>query len=354
VFPHLRDLPVATLAPAVGSRDIARRIALAMHQRGARTWEDLALGRRTRAALEARFRFGPLLRVAEARTASDGTRKWLFALGDGETIETVLIRGRGNKTLCVSSQAGCALGCRFCATARIGLRRNLTAGEITESVLVSELEAGERITDIVFMGQGEPLHNYDAVMEACANLNHPYGHSISKKRISVSTSGLAPQIRRYTADGHPWRLYLSLHSAIQETRVRLMPIAARHPLPEVLDAMREHQRVREVPWLTLQYIAIPELNMDEAHVDALARALEGMRYILNVIPYNETGAGFRPPTWDEVRAFTAMLRRLRCPVKTRYSAGKQDGFGCGQLSNNTVPTPPTGGHLTAPFGTFTD
>lgn len=341
---HLRD---------VSPEELPRHVALAVHKRGARTWEELGAGHGTIAALQRRYRFGPLLTQVSVTVARDLTRKYVFEIATGETIETVLIHNRNARTLCVSSQAGCALGCTFCATAQVGLLRNLTAGEITESVLLSEREAGERVTDIVFMGQGEPLQNYEAVMDACTILNHDLGPCISKKRISISTAGLVPQIRRYTDEARPWRLYLSLHAAIQETREEIMPIAARHRLPELLDAMRQYQTRRGIPWVTLQYVAIPGVNMDQRHVDALGKELEGLRYILNVIPYNDVGAGYRPPSWAEVKEFTTRLRALKCPVKTRYSAGKQEGMGCGQLSAGLVATNATAGHLAAPPGTFT-
>jgi len=349
---HLRDVPIPDLAGSLGE-GLARRVALAVHCRGKGTWEELGLGRAALARVQDRFSFGPLLENAAVRVADDGTRKYLFRARSGDLIETVLIRNRNAVTLCVSSQAGCALGCTFCATGRLGLIRDLTAGEITESVLRSERQAGARVSDIVFMGQGEPLHNYDAVMDACTNLNHDLGATIGKHHISVSTVGLVPQIHRFTDEGRRWRLYLSLHSAIDETRARLLPVARRYPLREVLGAMRAYQQRRAVPWITLQYIAIPDVNMDQCHVDALRRELKGLRYILNVIPLNDAGGDYRPPSWSEVKEFTTRLRALRCPVKTRYSAGKQVGMGCGQLSADHIAIRASGGHLAASPGTFT-
>ncbi|MHC4958377.1 MAG: 23S rRNA (adenine(2503)-C(2))-methyltransferase RlmN [Planctomycetota bacterium] len=351
--PHLRDLTISALHAALPGGTLARRLALAVHRRGALDWDGLGIGRAARRGLEARFAFGPQLTPDGDHTAADGTRKFTFRLASDERIETVLIRNRSARTLCVSSQAGCALGCTFCATGRVGLLRNLTAGEITESVLRTEQQAGARVTDVVFMGQGEPLHNYDSVMDACSNLNDDLGPAIGKKHISVSTSGLVPEIRRFTDEGRRWRLYLSLHSAVQETRERIMPVARRWALPELLAAMRDHQERRRVAWLTLQYVAIPEVNMDARHIEALARELAGLRYILNVIPYNDADAGYRAPSWAEVKEFTTRLRALGCPVKTRYSAGKQEGMGCGQLSAGLVATEATEGHLAAPPGIFT-
>ena len=357
--PHLRDFPIPQLESAFAEAGLARpawwaqTLAVRMHLHGATTWEDLQVGRQVREQLEARFRFGPLLEHVGGRRAADGTRKDLYRLAGGEIIETVLLRNLVGRTLCVSSQAGCGLACTFCATGRIGLSRNLTPGEITESIVTSQRLAGDRVSDIVYMGQGEPLQNYDAVMTASENVNHQYGLSISRRRITVSTVGLIPQIRRFTEEGRIWRLHLSLHAAIQATREQLMPIARRNPLPELLAAVRDYQRSSGRRWVTLQYVALPDINMDDEHVDALERELAGLRYILNVIPWNETGAGYRPPTWAEVKDFTTRLRRLQCPVKIRYSGGKQQGMGCGQLSAEQIAVAATGGHLTAPPGIFT-
>jgi 23S rRNA (adenine2503-C2)-methyltransferase len=357
VLPHLRDLAIPAalreLGAAGAATPLARRVVNAVHQRGVTDWEGLGLSAAKLRPLQKRFRFGPLLDAGATSSAEDGTTKYLFrAVSDQRGVEVVLVRNRNAVTLCLSSQAGCALGCTFCATARMGLLRHLTAGEITEAKLRAENEARVRVSDVVFMGQGEPLHNYDAVMDACTNLNHDLGPCISRKRITISTVGLTPQIRRYARERRRWRLHLSLHSAIQETRAALMPMAHRHPLPELLDAMREYQRQCDVAWVTLQYVAIPGVNMDPRHVDALRERLAGLRCILNVIPYNDTGA-YRPPTWAEVKEFTTRLRALGCPVKVRYSAGKREGMGCGQLSAELVPVAPSFGHALAPPGIFT-
>jgi len=384
--PHLRDVPVDVLPEALRARgfpnpgDLAHRVGLAIHRDGALGWDEVdasgRIGWKVRARLSDAFDLSPRLETLSSRDASDGaTRKWMFRTAgpwpaaerifapredptvgppaaDGQVVEFVLIRHWDDHTLCVSSQAGCAMGCSFCATGVLGLRRNLTAGEMTEALVRVQRDAGVRVTDVVFMGMGEPLHNLDQVLAACTNMNHASGHGIARRRITLSTAGLVPGIRRLTRERCRFRLHLSLHSAIQETRERIMPIARLHPLPELLDAMREHQRDLALKWITLQYVALPDVNMDDAHVDALGRELTGLRYILNVIPWNDTGAAHRAPTWDEVRDFTARLRRLRCPIKVRYSAGKSDGMGCGQLAAETVAAAPTG-HMLAPPGVFT-
>ena len=357
--PHLRDVPVSALPERLRAlgiacpEDAARRLVWLVHGAGVLDWDGLELGREREAMLRARFEFGPQLEPVTVRRADDGTRKFAYRLASGDVIEAVFIVNRSNRTLCLSSQAGCAMGCTFCATGELGLRRNMSPGEITEARVRIEAESGERVTDVVFMGMGEPLHNYDAVMSACENLNCTDAAPISRKRLTVSTSGLVPAIHRFADERRPWRLHLSLHSAIQEVRERIMPIARLHPLPELVDAMRRFQESCARKWVTLQYVALPGVNMDDNHVDALARELQGLRYILNVIPWNDTGAAFRAPSWAEVKDFTTRLRRLRCPVKIRYSAGKQEGMGCGQLSAETVTATPTGGHMLAPPGIFT-
>jgi 23S rRNA (adenine2503-C2)-methyltransferase len=361
-LPHLRDLPAARLGEELAARGFlnaaarGHRLGIDVHREGALAWEDLAAhhGKDVRRELARHFDFAPRLSGMEVRHASDEhTRKYLFRVGGGEAVEFVLIRHWDDHTLCVSSQAGCAMGCTFCATGRLALRRNLAPGEITEALVRIQRDAGVRVTDVVFMGMGEPLHNYDAVMTACGNLNHAAGHGIARKRITVSTVGLVREIRRFTRERRPWRLHVSLHSAIQEVRERIVPSARTNPLPELLDAVREHQRELAVKWVTFQYVALPGVNLDAEHVAALGRELQGIRCILNVIPWNETGVGgFRAPTWDEVRDFTSALRPLGFPVKVRYSAGKREGMGCGQLAAETFEAVPSG-HMVAPPGIFT-
>ncbi|MCE9636823.1 MAG: 23S rRNA (adenine(2503)-C(2))-methyltransferase RlmN [Planctomycetes bacterium] len=360
--PHLRDIPVTRLAAELESRGFekaaprAHQLGIAIHRDGARSFDELPrleFGREFRRKLEESFELTPRIVESQIRRASDAhTTKWLVRLAGGDAVEFVMIKHWDDHTLCVSSQAGCAMGCTFCATGTMGLRRNLAAGEITEAIVHAERETGKRITDVVFMGMGEPLHNYDSVMTACVNMNERGGHGISRRRITISTVGLPHAIRRMTSERRIWRMHVSLHSAVQETRERIIPVAKLYQLPDLLDAVREHQAAMKVKWVTLQYVALPGVNMDEAHVEALGRELNGIKYILNVIPWNDTGTGgFRAPTWDEVRAFTGRLRSLNCPVKVRYSAGKREGMGCGQLAAETRSVVPSG-HMIAPPGIF--
>jgi 23S rRNA (adenine2503-C2)-methyltransferase len=205
------------------------------------------------------------------------------------------------------------------------------------------------------MGMGEPLLNYDAVIEAARALTAPRGPQISPRKIVISTAGVVPAIHRYVREGHRFQLFFSINSAIPEKRRELMPIEAVHPFPELVEAIREHQRsLRRNRWAMLEYVAIPGVNMDEEDIEALGAAFSGIPCILDVIPCNTSGGGFRPPSWEEVARFTSGLRRIGMPIKVRYSSGKKHGGGCGQLVAGLAPPRALEGHLGAPAGTFTD
>jgi 23S rRNA (adenine2503-C2)-methyltransferase len=176
----------------------------------------------------------------------------------------VAIPRRDDLTLCISSQSGCALACRFCATGLLGFRDNLTAAEILEQHAWAERETGRRVTDVVFMGMGEPFMNYEAVLDAAHRLTEKTCAQISYKRLVISTAGVVPQIRRYARERQPFPLYFSITSAIPEKRRELMPIENTYPLPELVDAIREYLRSRRWnPRATLKYVAIPGENMDD-------------------------------------------------------------------------------------------
>jgi 23S rRNA (adenine2503-C2)-methyltransferase len=353
LFPCCSDRP----------RELAFSLAVAMYRNGALTREEIAarasLGRRRLSRVEAALRLGPLLSLKRrVESKEDGSARLVLAINRlerKELIEAVTIPRRQDLTLCLSSQAGCALACTFCATGLLGFRANLTAGEILEQAAWAQRTAGRRITDAVFMGMGEPFLNYDAVLSAAYRLTATEGAQISHRKIILSTAGIVPRIRQYTREGHPFQLFFSLTSALQEKRRRLMPIEATYPLSELRDAIGEHQKSRRRNrHVTLEYVAIPGENMREEDIDALEQFIEGLPCILNVIPYNSIGGGFRPPTWAEVKAFTSALRRLQIPVKIRYSSGKSVAAGCGQLAADLVAAGPAAGHMASPPGIFSD
>jgi 23S rRNA (adenine2503-C2)-methyltransferase len=343
-----------------GAEGCSRWLELALYQRGALGAEEIDWeSHRWKEAAAQALRLEPLLHLEkEVRSGEDGSQKLLFSiprLGAGERIEAVAIRRRGDLTLCVSSQVGCPLACEFCATGLLGLRANLTAGEILEQQAWAERRTGQRVTDVVFMGMGEPLLNYQPVLSAAYALANPRGPQISHRKIVISTAGVTPQVRRYVREGHRFPLFFSITSAIPEKRRRLMPIEEVYPLCELVEAIREYQRAwRRNRWVVLEYVAIPGENMGEEDITALGETFRGIPYILDVIPYNPTDGRFRAPSWAEVRQFTQALRRLEAPVKVRYSSGKKAGGGCGQLAAGEIAPPRLEGHLLAPPGIFSD
>ena len=365
-LPHARELSrthlEATLRRGLSehsAREGARQIWMALHQRGALSSEalDVESPRWIEVASRA-MRFEPQLELLDANhLEEDGSRKLLFALRRlaGERIECVAIPRRDDLTLCVSSQVGCPLACAFCATGLLGLKANLTTGEILEQHVHAERQCQKRVTDVVFMGMGEPLLNYDAVLQAAYTLSDRQGPQISHRKITLSTAGVVPKIRQYVEEGHRFPLFFSIASAIPEKRRRLMPIEAAHPLPEFIDAIRLYQTAhKRNRWVTIAYVAIEGENMGPEDVDALGAAFEGIPFIVDVIPYNSTDARFRAPSWSEVRRFTLDLRRLGVPIKVRYSSGKKQGGGCGQLAAGLVPAGEAQGHLLAPAGIYSD
>jgi len=277
------------------------------------------------------------LRVQECQTAPDGAAKFAFATGDEHLIETVLIPHSNRSTVCVSSQIGCAYRCPFCATGRRGLVRNLTAGEIVEQVIrVQQAIRPQRVTNIVFMGMGEPLANYDAVMKAVRLLNHPWGLHIAARHIAISTCGLPEQIRRLAGEGLQVALAISLHAATDELRNRLVPINRKHPLAEMMGAAREWVACTRRK-VAFQYVIVPGLNDTPEQARALAGLLKGLVAMVNLIPQNPPEAD-KPATQPAGRpdpgpafAFAHRLRALGMEVAVRRSRGAEVLGACGQL-----------------------
>src|SRR5512140_1654790 len=259
----------------------ARRITGAVIGRG-RTLRDARNVRREVLDRVAALTTPGELRRLEAVDAIDGFRKYLFALPDGARVETVRIPlFDTHHVVCVSSQAGCALGCAFCATGRLGLTRSLRSWEIVAQVLHARVDSERPITGVVFMGQGEPFLNYDEVLTAAYALCDPAGGRIDARRISISTAGVVPMIRRYTAEGHKFRLCVSLNAALPDKRRALMPVERGHPLDELLDAVRAH--AARTGRVTLEYVMISGVNVGPEDAAALGALLRGVRVRLNPI-----------------------------------------------------------------------
>ena len=280
-------------------------------------------------------RIGVLPVRATIDSADGHTRKYLLGLSDGAAIETVLMYFRGRATVCVSTQVGCAMGCVFCATGQMGFRRHLSAGEIVAQVVHAERELrrrGETLRNVVLMGMGEPLHNYEASLAALDTVMDQRGLAIGPRFITLSTVGVVPGIRRLTAERRPVRLAVSLHGATDEERARLVPPARRWPLSELMAACRDYTTTlgRRI---FFEWTLIDGQNDGPAQAQALGRLLAGMDAHVNLIPLNPTlGYDGRPTAGAAARAFQAVLAEYGLPSTVRQRRGIDVAAGCGQLA----------------------
>lgn len=273
------------------------------------------------------------LRVIGRQDTGDGsTTKFLVGLADGHTIETVLMRYEdGRRTVCISTQVGCGMGCTFCATGLAGLVRNLAPGEIVEQVPLAAEQTGERVTHVVFMGMGEPLANYAATLRAVRLLNAFYGPGIAMRHLTISTVGLVPQIRRLASERLQLTLAISLHAPTDALRSQLVPVNLRWPIAELLAAAREYAAAtrRRVTW---EYVLMAGVNDRDEHARLLARLLAGGGMHLNVIPWNPVyGAQYRRPVAGAVRRFARLVGEGGVPVTVRIERGVDIDAACGQL-----------------------
>ena len=279
------------------------------------------------------------LKLVKLQGSHDTTRKLLWELRSGDYIESVLIPAspdlfgdRSDRyTLCLSTQVGCAYGCKFCASGLEGWKRNLTAGEIVAQILETERAAKTRINNLVFMGMGEPLANYANLMQAIAIINAPWGVGIGARHITVSTSGLAPQIRELADQPLQIRLALSLHGATDEVRQQIMPVNRKYPLAELLDACADYQsQKRKI--MTLEYILIEGVNDSTAQAVLLARHARRLHAKVNLIPYNTVeGLDWRCPTDSVIDRFADVLHAAKVNATVRREKGHDIDAACGQL-----------------------
>lgn len=260
-----------------------------------------------------------------------GTRKWLVGLGDGESVETVLIPARDRNTVCVSTQVGCKMACAFCASGKCGYARNLSAGEIVAQVQLVAAALGKRPDNVVYMGMGEPFDNYDEVLKSVRLLNHPDGLNIGARRITLSTSGVVPGIRRLAGEGIQVELSVSLHAANPELRRKLMPVENKYPMDELLEACADYT-VRTKRHITFEYTLIQGVNDSLRAAEELAGRLRRFPCRVNLIPLSpvEEFAG-EAPSREAMEAFLRALEKRGVEGTLRDSKGKGVDAACGQL-----------------------
>ncbi|MEX0892778.1 MAG: 23S rRNA (adenine(2503)-C(2))-methyltransferase RlmN [Gemmatimonadota bacterium] len=328
-------------ARGVGSYRVGQALAW-IHEKGAVAFEEMTdLPATEREALAESFRITDL-EPARVEVSTDGTVKHLWRLADGELVESVLIPAPERLTLCVSSQAGCAMACVFCATGWSGYRRQLEAGEIVAQYRGALRHAEEGgmgpITNIVFMGMGEPLMNPAGVFPALSVLNHGLG--FGARRITVSTVGVVPGILELAERPEQFRLAVSLHAPDHELRTQLIPLEKKYPLPELLDALRAFEAAggRRI---TFEYVMIDGLNDADEHARGLARLVREFPSHVNLIPYNPIpGPEWRPSPAGRLRAFAAILEEAGVPATIREPRGADIAAACGQLRAEHAAVPP--------------
>lgn len=273
----------------------------------------------------------------ETLVSEDTTEKYLFRLHDGNLIESVLIPEKDHFTLCISSQAGCAMGCAFCHTARQGFKRNLTPAEIVEQIMETKrsMKDPDRLTNIVFMGMGEPLANYDAVVKALDNIISDDALNFSRRKVTLSTSGLVPFIRELGKDS-PVNLAVSLNAADDETRNRLMPVNKKYNLKSLISACREFPLPNR-RMITFEYILIKGVNDSPQDALNLAKLLSGLRAKINLIPLNPCpDPAMKAPLPEEIVRFQDILAENRFTAIIRKSKGRDILAACGQLSGKKL------------------
>jgi 23S rRNA (adenine2503-C2)-methyltransferase len=321
----------------------ATQIAEWLYKKRAASFDEMTdLPRKLRLQLGEQFSFGKI-EVVRVLGAQDATRKFLFRLSDEALIESVLIPASpalygmrsDRRTVCVSTQVGCAYGCKFCASGLEGFSRNLRPNEIIDQILAIEREAGDKIDNIVFMGMGEPLANLDNLMRAIRIINAQWGLSIGARHITVSTSGLAPQIRRLAEESLQIRLAVSLHGASDQVRDQIMPINRRYNIETLLSAC-DYYALRKKQHLTFEYILIEGVNDSDEQARLLARHARRVKAKVNLIPYNTVrGLPWTRPSQDRQEKFLSILRAHGIAATLRREKGHDIDAACGQLRLQT-------------------
>jgi 23S rRNA (adenine2503-C2)-methyltransferase len=302
-----------------------------IHKHGVTDFDAMTdISKRLREQLRQQARI-EIPKLVYEQPATDGTRKWILELLDGQRIETVLIPDDGRNTLCVSSQVGCALDCSFCSTARQGFNRNLSVAEIIGQVWVASRNLGEPPSNIVMMGMGEPLANLDAVITAMKIMQDDLAYMVSKYRVTISTSGIVPALKKLR-ESCDVSLAVSLHAPDNELRDKLVPINRKYPLQELIPACREYVKGDKRRKITWEYVMLDGINDSLQHAKALIRLLEGTPSKVNLIPFNPfPGTDYQASPAERVEAFRMRLKRSGIIATTRKTRGDDIDAACGQL-----------------------
>jgi len=292
--------------------------------------EFTTLSKDFRNQLDNIFDIFSLKEIKAIRSELDGTTKFLWELTDKNRIESVIIYEGSRVTFCISSQVGCALDCKFCATGKMGIIRNLTPGEIIEQVMRMKEISNFPPTNIVYMGMGEPMLNYDAVMQAADILSDPEGLCFSRKKITISTSGIIKHIYRMADEERPYSLAISLNSIDQEIRKKIMPVSRKYPLDQLIEAARYYTQ-KTGKRITFEYVLIRDINSSLEDAKKLIDLTRDIPCKINIIPCNSDDPAYHPPSWDEIDAFDQYVNKSNKTITIRNRKGWEIKAACGQL-----------------------
>ncbi|MBI3508151.1 MAG: 23S rRNA (adenine(2503)-C(2))-methyltransferase RlmN [Chlamydiia bacterium] len=307
-----------------------------VYKKGIRSFDEMSnMSKELKDLLSQAFIFPSIEKIRELHSEDGETIKFLWELSDHKRVESVLILSRDRRTVCISCQVGCPARCAFCASGKEGLLRNLSVGEIVEQVLHIDrylAAKGERVCHLVFMGMGEPMENYDAVVKAIQIFNAPEAFHISQRRITVSTVGVVEGIRKLADEELKVNLVLSLHAPNQHIRKKIIPYARRYELQEILDAMEEYS-CKTHRDITYEYTLIAGINDGIEHAKELAALLQGKQCTVNLIPYNPIpNLNLSRPSKERIETFRAILEEANITTTWRYTKGKDIAAACGQLA----------------------
>jgi 23S rRNA (adenine2503-C2)-methyltransferase len=312
----------------------AKQLAKWIYNKGVINFEEMTdLSKELRRKLSEVAYIGKLKLTRKQVSKIDQTEKFLFELFDGKRIETVLMREKNRTTVCISTQVGCALNCIFCATGKSGFERNLSAGEIVDQIIAVKgyLKEDEKVTNVVIMGMGEPLLNYENTVKAIRIIQSELGLSISAKRITLSTSGIAPEIYKLADERLKIKLALSLNAPDDELRRKLMPLTKKYPLSEVLEALKYYAKKNDIR-ITFEYVLIKDVNDSEEQALRLAKLIRGIPCKINLIPYNPIKeCPYKKPDEETLMKFRDILYPRAPAVTLRRSKGEDIQAACGQL-----------------------